>query len=208
MSSATTGKSTVRTHAERLGGPAGNTALTSAAGAVLMLLLAAEGVTILNLDLLRQPHMFIGMVLIPPVLVKLGSTGYRFVRYYAGARPYREKGAPLLGLRLLAPILVIATLAIFVTGVALLIAGHKAGILLEVHKVSFIVWAGVFVVHVLAHAPSMLRSLGSDWTATRRQEVAGSGLRLVLLLGAIAIGVMLALALLSPIAGWHGERHF
>ncbi len=37
-------------------------------------------------------HMFIGLVLIPPVLLKLGSTGYRFARYYTGAPAYRAKG--------------------------------------------------------------------------------------------------------------------
>ena len=55
---------------------------------------------------LRAEHMFIGLVLIPPVLLKLGSTGYRFVRYYAGAPAYREKGPPRPLLRLLAPVLV------------------------------------------------------------------------------------------------------
>ena len=98
------------TSLDRLGGTEGNEALTSAAAAVLTLLLAAEGLTLLDLGWLRVPHMFIGMVLIPPVLVKLGSTGYRFARYYAGTRPYREKGPPLMPLRLLAPVLVAATL--------------------------------------------------------------------------------------------------
>ena len=34
----------------------------------------------------------IGMVLIPPVALKLGSTGYRFARYYLGSPVYRAKG--------------------------------------------------------------------------------------------------------------------
>ena len=50
---------------------------------------------------LRSEHMFIGMVLIPPVLLKLGSTGYCFARYYLDTRAYREKGRPLTPLRLL-----------------------------------------------------------------------------------------------------------
>lgn len=194
----------MRPSAEQLGGTDGNEVLTSAAAAVLTLLLAAEGVTILDLGWLRTPHMFIGMVLIPPVLVKLGSTGYRFARYYTGARPYREKGPPLLPLRLLAPILVAATLAVFGTGVALLIVGRRPGLLLEAHKVSFIVWGVVFAVHFLAYLPRMAGSLGSDWTAARRLEVPGSGLRLALLAASITAGVGLALAVLSPITSWHG----
>lgn len=188
------------------GGTAGNEALTSAAAAVLTVLLLAEGVTILNVRQLRTPHMFIGMVLIGPVLVKLGSTGYRFARYYLGARAYREKGPPLLGLRLLAPLLVVTTIGVFATGVALLAIGHRTGSLLEIHKVCFIVWAVVFVVHFLAHTPAMTRSLRSDWTAARRRELPGSGPRLALVISSVTIGVAVALVLLSTMSGWHGER--
>ena len=144
---------------------------------MLTLLLAAEGLTLLDLGPLRVPHMFIGIALIPPVLVKLGSTGYRFARYYAGTRPYREKGPPLMPLRLLAPVLVAATLGVFSTGVALLIAGRRTGWLLQLHQASFIVWAAAFGIHFLAYLPTMARSLGSDWTTARRREIPGSGLR-------------------------------
>ena len=188
------------------GGTAGNEALTSAAAAVLTVLLLAEGVTILNVRQLRTPHMFVGMVLIPPVLVKLGSSGYRFARYYLGARAYREKGPPLLGLRLLAPLLIVATVGVFGTGVALLAVGHRTGSLLEVHKVCFIVWGVVFAVHFLAHLPAVIRSLRSDWTTARRREVPGSGPRLGLLVSSVAVGIAVALVLLSTMNGWHGER--
>ncbi len=195
-------------HAERLGGATGNEVLTSAAAVVLTLLLVAEGVTILNLDWLRGPHMFIGLVLIPPVLVKLSSTGYRFARYYTRAPAYRAKGPPLLPLRLVAPILVGATLVVFASGVALLILGHRSGLLLQVHKVGFIVWGATFAVHFVAHLPRVRRSLTSDWTSAGRREIPGARLRLVLLLGSIAGGFALALAVLSSITGWHGGHSF
>ena len=192
----------------RSGGTDGNESLTSAAALVLTLLLAAEGVTIIDMGGLRNPHMFIGMLLIGPVLVKLGSTGYRFVRYYTGSRPYREKGPPLLGLRLLAPVLVITTVGVFTTGVLLLIAGHRSNTLLEIHKVTFIVWGVLFAVHFLAHAPRMMRSLASDWTRRRRLEVPGAGMRLGLVAVSLGGGLVLALAVLSSITGWHGEHRF
>jgi hypothetical protein len=50
---------------------------------------------------LISPHVFIGMVLIPPVLVKVASTTWRFARYYQGAPAYRRKGPPPVALRLL-----------------------------------------------------------------------------------------------------------
>jgi hypothetical protein len=188
---------------DRLGGTQGNEILTSATAVVLTGLLAAEGVTIVHMRGLTSAHMFVGMVLIPPVLLKLASTGYRFVRYYAGSRAYRAKGPPLLALRLLAPVLVATTIAVFVTGVLLLAAGHKSGALLEIHKVSFIVWGVVFALHFLAYVPRVLRSLRADRAAARRDVVPGAGLRGMLLAGAMGGGAALAISLLPAMRGWH-----
>jgi hypothetical protein len=187
---------------QALGGTAGNTTLTSATAAVLTVLLAVEGITILSLHGLLSVHMFVGMVLIPPVALKLASTGYRFARYYTGSRPYREKGPPLLPLRVIAPLLVAATLGVFVSGVLLMVHGHRSDQLLLVHKASFIVWGAVFVIHLLSHLPRMLRSLRRDWTASARHEVPGAGLRAAALAGSLGGGLALALALLSVITGW------
>ena len=77
---------------------------------------------------LRSEHMFIGMVLIPPVLLKLGSTGDCFARYYLGTRAYREKGPPLTPASPAPPLRVITTLLVFATGVALLAVGPRSGL--------------------------------------------------------------------------------
>ena len=183
----------------RLGGIDGNTALTSAVAVVLTALLLAEGVTIIDMGGMRTPHMFIGLLLIPPVLVKLGSTGYRFARYYAGTSAYRSKGPPLLPLRLLAPVLVAMTIAVFVTGILLLILGHRSDLLIELHKIAFIVWGAVFGVHFLAHLPTMVRSVAAS------RAVAGARMRLTLVGLSIAGGIGLALAVLGAITRWHGR---
>ena len=186
---------------ERSGGIKGNEALTSVAALVLIALLLAEGITIIDIGGLLTLHMVVGLVLIPPVLVKLGSTGYRFARYYLMDAAYREKGPPLMALRLLAPALVVTPLVVFATGVALLILRHKSDVLLEVHKVSFIVWGVIFGVHVLAHLRDMARSLRSDWT------VPGARIRLALLATSIVTGLTVALAVLPSIRHWHGGHH-
>jgi hypothetical protein len=195
------------TRAERLGGTEGNEILTSATAVVLTLLLIAEGVTIVLIGDLLSAHMFIGMALIGPVLLKLGSTGYRFARYYTGARVYREKGPPPLLLRVLAPLLVITTLTVFATGVVLLVSGRRSDLVFNLHKVSFIVWGAFFAVHFVAHVPRTARSLRTGWTRASRRRVGGSELRLGLLIASIGGGIALALAVLSLITGWHGERH-
>jgi hypothetical protein len=151
---------------------------------------------------LVSAHMFIGMVLIPPVLLKLATTGYRFVRYYTGSRAYRALGPPLLPLRLLAPVLVATTIAVFVTGVLLLAMGHKSDTLLEIHKVSFIVWGVMFAAHFLAYVPRVVSSLRADWGAARREAVPGAGLRGILLAASVGGGAALALSLLSTMNAW------
>jgi hypothetical protein len=125
----------------RLGGVEANELLTSSVAALLTILLLAEGATIIDLNGLLSAHMFIGLALIPPVLLKLASTGYRFARYYTGSPVYRAKGPPLMLLRVLAPILVASTAMIFATGVWLLLLGHHSDQVLMLHKVAFFVWA-------------------------------------------------------------------
>ena len=71
-----------------------NARLTSGTAVVLLVPLAAEGITILRIRGLISVHVFIGMLLVPPVLVKTCSTVYRFARYYLGAPGFRRKGSP------------------------------------------------------------------------------------------------------------------
>ena len=170
---------------------------------MLTILLAAEGLTLLRLGPLLGTHMFVGLMLVPPVLLKLGSTGYRFVRYYTGSVPYREKGPPLLPLRMLAPVLVVTTVFMLATGVWLMALGHKSDRVLMLHKVSFIVWAVFFGIHFLAYLPRVVRSLRTDWGTARRRDVPGASWRGVLVASALAVGVALAVALLPAIDSWH-----
>jgi hypothetical protein len=184
------------------GGPEGNELLTLTTAAVLTVLLVALGVTVIHMGGLEQAHMILGLLLIPPVLLKLGSTGYRFARYYLRSRPYRLKGPPLLPMRVLAPVLVVTTVAVFATGVILLVDGHKVGWLLELHKISFIVWVVLFGVHFLVYLPRVWRSLAHDWTAARRAAVPGAGVRALLVVSALGMGTALAVALVPTVDNW------
>jgi hypothetical protein len=197
------------------GGTTGNERLTSATGAVLIVLLAVIGVTIIALGPLLSVHLFVGMVLVGPVLLKLASTGYRFARYYTANPRYHRKGPPALPLRLIAPIVVLSTLVVFASGVALLLAGPSSrDTLLPIHKVSFIVWVAFMSIHVLAHLPTMLRSLGADYGPKRartstwqqslgsRDGVNGRAGRVLSLSSALAFGVVLAIVLIPQYGPW------
>jgi hypothetical protein len=159
----------------------------------LVLLLAAEGVTILSIRPLLSAHVFIGMLLIPPVALKLGSTGWRFVRYYRGDHEYRAKGPPLLPLRMLAPLVVASTLAVFTTGVALLVAGPGGGVVLGLHKASFVLWLGVTAIHVLAHLRRLPGLVAADWRGGEGAVPTGSFARHALIAGALVAGAVLAI---------------
>jgi hypothetical protein len=175
-------------------------------GLVLLVLLAIEGVTILSIHQLLSVHVFIGLLLIPPVALKLGVTGYRFLRYYTRAAEYVRNGPPLLLMRMLvAPGLIAATLVVFGTGVALLAVGPGGGIVLGLHKASFFVWLGAFGVHVLVYALRVPGLVGADWS--RGSRTAGATLRFGIVALALLVGLTFALAVL-PSAGpwlhWHG----
>lgn len=186
------------------GGVDGNARLTGAAAAALLALLAIEGATIPFIGSLIGPHIFIGMFLIPPVLLKLASTAYRFARYYAGNPAYVRKGPPPWLMRLLAPGVVLSTLALFGTGVALLVAGPNTAHLAFLHKASFIAWFGLMTLHVLGHMFEVPQLALPDWrrSAGHKAVLAGSGLRLTLLATSIVAGLALALATISLAGPW------
>jgi hypothetical protein len=174
--------------------------------AILLVLLAAEGATVLAIRPLVSVHVFLGMLLIPPVGLKLASTGYRMARYYGGAREYRRDGTPPLPLRLLGPIVVVSTVALFASGVALVVLGPQGGAVLGLHKASFVVWLVAMAAHVLAHLLRVPRLASADWT--RREPLAGSSLRRWLLAGSLVAGAIVALATLHLAAPWHHFQPF
>jgi hypothetical protein len=187
------------------GGATGNDRLTSATAALLIVLLAVEGATIPFLRSLLTVHIFVGMLLLGPVALKLGTTGYRFVRYYGHSPEYVRRGPPAPAMRLfVAPVLVLSTLTLFGTGIGLIAVGPGRGPLLLLHKASFIVWVGAMSIHVLAYAARAARHAFADFGRHRLQGVA---LRFGLLLGALVAGLVVALLTL-PLAGpWHHWTH-
>ncbi len=199
------------------GGTDGNERLTVLTGCLLVVLTAAIGVTIVRIDQLMWLHLFLGLVALGPVALKLASTGYRFARYYTHNPAYRRKGPPLPLLRGLAPLVVLATIAMFATGLALLFAGANTGLPLGMlHKVSFIVWIALTALHVLGHLPELLRALPQargtptaivPMSARIEQErvgrpPAGERGRALALGVALTAGLVLAAALIGQFSVW------
>jgi hypothetical protein len=187
------------------GGTDGNEQITTITGTILLVLLAVVGVTIVWIGQLLWLHLFIGFLVIGPVVLKLASTGYRFVRYYTGERAYRRKGPPVTALRLIAPIVVVTTLVVFVSGVVLLFVGPaNRGQLVLIHKASFIVWLAFASLHVLGHLPHMPAPLRAVRRPTPELPGLQSGAagRWISIAGALVGGLVLAVVLIPDFSIW------
>ncbi len=206
---------------ERLtgGGTDGNERLTAATGVLLLVLFAALGVTIVRNGQLLWLHLFLGMLLIGPVLLKLASTGYRFARYYTSNPAYRRKGPPATPMRLLAPLVVLSTVVVFGSGVALLFAGPSSrSTLFPIHKLSFFAWLAFMGLHVLGHLADLPAPLRADYHGASQQGLAdlpgrepGRDGRVLSLAGAVVAGLVLAVLVIPEFGSWvngfHGFHH-
>lgn len=171
-----------------------NERITALNGVLLFALLAMIGVTILSVRRLLPEHFLLGFLLIPPLLLKMASTGYRFVRYYTGDPAYRQAGPPQLFLRLIAPVVVTSTVLVFATGVELWLFGLRFGsIWIEAHKLSFVVWLPATAIHVLGHLSRTGESAVEEFLPNPAH---GAFTRRSLVVGSLLTGIVLAAATL------------
>jgi hypothetical protein len=181
------------------GGSDGNARLTALTAAVLLVLLAVEGATIPFIHQQLTLHMALGLALIPAVALKLGTTGWRFARYYLRDREYVRRGPPHPLMRLLvAPLTVASTIVLFGTGVLIVAAHPQRGFLIGLHKASFIVWFGAMAVHVLGHVIELPEHLHLD----RERDLPGARARSLLLALALVAGAVIAIAALPAVHHW------
>lgn len=185
----------------------GNERLTAATAVLLLVLLAVEGATLISLRQFLSVHIFVGVLLIPPVALKLASTGWRFLRYYAGDRDYVVKGPPVPLMRfLVAPVLVFSTLLLFASGVGLVVFGPGHPLVVGLHKASFVVWFGATSIHVLAYVLRVPQLVGAD--LARRTRTRGAGLRAWALAGSVAAGAVLGVWALQAAPAWQHWMFF
>jgi hypothetical protein len=193
------------------GGPAGNAVLTAWTGLILLVLGVAELLTLFDVRGLISWHIAIGGLLVPPALLKTGSTGWRLVRYYLGHRPYVEAGPPVLLLRLLGPLVVASTLALLGSGTLLILlgaqrsraelftlVGYRVG-WITLHQSAFAVWAGATGLQLLSRIVPALRL---TLLAPRTRRVPGGRLRSSALAVVVVLACALALILVRADGSW------
>jgi len=183
-----------------------NARLTGMTAAVLLVLFAIEGITILRVRSLLTIHVVVGMLLLPPVLLKIGSTGWRFTRYYLGAPEYRRKGPPPPLLRLLGPFVVVLTLAVIGSGIALLVGpASMLNTLFALHRDIFILWFIAMIVHVLGHILETTHLAPADFYHRTRSQVRGAGARRWAIATSLGIGLILGIVFAPKAAAWLTE---
>lgn len=204
------------------GGPAGNAKLTAWTGLVLFVLFFIEGVTLLDLGRILSWHIVVGVLLVPPALLKTGSTGWRIIGYYTGRAPYRSAGPPPMLLRLLGPLVVLTTLGLLGSGLALVALGQtasRASLLtvlgqsidfITIHQAIFVVWFGATALHTLGRLLPALRIVASPLRAEDTVpgwRYRGAALAITLLVAAIAATFVLGLSGSWLAVGMHHLDH-
>ncbi|HEV2459273.1 MAG TPA: hypothetical protein VGS80_13015, partial [Ktedonobacterales bacterium] len=176
---------------------------TALAGGILLVLIVVELVTTVRLRTFMSAHVFVGMLLAGPLVVKLGSTSYRFARYYTRAPAYVRRGPPHLALRVLGPLLVATTLVVVGSGIGLMVTGpDHAGPLLPLHGFSVLVFLPLMAIHLVAHILATPRLVADEWSTVCAAVAPGRGIRMGVNLGALALGALGAILLLPTTTPW------
>jgi hypothetical protein len=184
--------------------PDGNERLTAAVGVLVLAPVLLEVATVLlGVHTFMSWHVFVGLALIPAVVLKLVSTGWRFARYYTRTHLYVAHGPPRTAMRLLAPLFVVATVVLFGSGVAMgLLHGHALQIARRLHGPASVIWLVLLGVHVLVYLGRALRSTAGDVMPTEGTQVRGKTARFYVLAAAIVCGLVLGGALVPAQHRW------
>jgi hypothetical protein len=187
--------------------PGGNERLTAAVGLLVLAPVAVEVASVLlGVHKFMSVHVFVGLALIPAVLLKLASTGWRFVRYYTRSRAYVEQGPPQIGMRLLAPLFVAATVVLFGSGVAMgILHGRALQVARNLHGPASVIWLLLLGLHVLVYLKRALSRTAEDLPSTRK-PMRGSRARAYALATVVGGGLLLGVVTVPAQHHWVNLR--
>jgi hypothetical protein len=161
----------------------------------LILLIAELATVVLGAASVLSLHAAIGLILVPPVVVKLASTTWRMVNYYLGTAAYTHRGPPPALARVLGPILSLTIVLVLASGGALILGPsslHQTA--LQVHKVTFYLALLLIVAHLAMHLTQPLGLAARDWVnrrgATLLVRATWTGI-----IGSVLLGARLALTI-------------
>lgn len=167
----------------------GNLRLTAVSGLLLLILLAVVYATGAFFGPLRRAHFFVDFALIPPLALKLASTGWRFAHYYGGTARYRVAGPPWPLPRLLAPPLVLVTIVAILSGGVLWAEGTERGVWSTVHTDSIAVLLVLTTVHLVIHLRRAVLAFRGDRAGRTYQWRWGAAVLALTLGRGLAVGM-------------------
>lgn len=183
----------------------GNERMIALVGTVLLVLIGVEIVIAAKMRVLMPIHIFVGVLLTFPLFVKIGSTGYRFLRYYTGSPAFVQKGPPRLVMRLLAPLLLLASLSLVTSGIILSLLSPTNGWsvwVLRLHALSVMCWLPLLALHVGVYIWRVPLLLLADWQKRATRRVPGREWRYAGTFVALLAGVGAAALFLPLTTSW------
>lgn len=179
-----------------------NERITVIAGALLFVFIIVELFITSSVRSLGTEHVFVGILLSGPLVVKMLSTGYRFFRYYTKSPKYVRQGPPNSVLRILAPFLVLTTLLVFTSGY-LMVFGHNFNFYLKIHAVSCALWLPLLIIHIYAYIRKVLSVVSSNRNTSTKRPTSNKKAGLGINIAGLIIGVIASIALLPKYGrGW------
>ncbi len=179
----------------------------AAFGVVLGLIILLETLTLPLVATDPAIHIIIGVALIPALVIKLGYSGIRFVRYYREDEETVRIGPPFPLARVIAPLLVATTVLLVGSGLEMTFAGptsFSVTFLAPAHFLIAIVWYVLLASHGYVYWRRSQRSIRRDLAQVlhRFRSREGARMRIGLALVSLIIGAALATPVHSEISRW------
>lgn len=175
-----------------------NLRLTAVVGVLMLVPLVVVSLTGLAFDQFWRVHYFAGFLVVPLLLVKLGSTGWRMARYYLGNPRYRAAGPPRPLLRVMAPLFVVSTIVLFVSGIVMWFAHSRLQPWSTLHTDSAVVFAITGSIHVLAYVRRAGTETAAELSRRRRDAIPRRARRRGAMIATLAVGLVLAVVTIAP----------
>jgi amino acid transporter len=183
-------------------GPRANRRLTALTGAIILPLALLVLLTGLLFGSFWHVHYFLAYLLLPIVLLKVGSTTYRAVRYYLQSGAYRFIRPPYPIGRITSPLLVLSVIVLFTSGIAMWLTHSRGDPWGFLHTDAAIAFCGLALLHLAMYLPealhAMRREVHPPETEPRTRTRSRVSRPRALLYTAVVAGLLLALLTIAP----------
>jgi hypothetical protein len=170
-------------------------------GMLILFFSIAEIVTVAFLPEALILHIAIGSILGVLIIVKLILNAYRYLGYLKHDHDFRQAGTPRLIMRILSLPLVVTTIVVLGTGMAMVLTGPTAfatSFLATAHALFAIIWLGLLGYHTFGYWHRSARSTTRELDRIRSKDT--QALARLILAATTVIGAVTLMLLLLPLS--------